>query len=209
MGRCWHVSSYVSIYVHAPRSTRQYPAGMAERPSGTVTFLFTDIEGSTRLLGELGAEGYGTALEDHRRIVRGAIGRHDGHEVDTQGDSFLFAFRPAADAVLAAEEAQRDLAAHAWPENLPIRVRMGIHTADVNDSTGHYVGIGVHRGARIAAAGHGGQVLVSQATAELLRDERGASLRDLGEHRLKDFVDPQRLYQLEIAGLPADFPPIR
>src|SRR5207253_5172881 len=98
-------------------------AGMAERPSGTVTFLFTDIEGSTRLLGEVGAEQYGTALEDHRRIVRDAIGRHNGHEVDTQGDSFLFAFRPAADAILAAEEAQRDLAAHAWPGKPPIGVR--------------------------------------------------------------------------------------
>src|SRR5690242_21307887 len=104
---------------------------MAERPSGTVTFLFTDIEGSTRLLAELGAERYAAALEDHRRIIRRAIGRHNGHEVDTQGDSFLIAFQRAAEAVGAAEDAQRDLASEPWPGDQRLTVRMGIHTADV------------------------------------------------------------------------------
>jgi predicted ATPase/class 3 adenylate cyclase len=180
-----------------------------ERPSGTVTFLFTDIEGSTRLLGEIGADRYATALQDHRRLVRSAIGRHGGYEVDTQGDSFLVAFQRASDTVRAAEEAQRALAAHSWPSDMPVRVRMGIHTADITRASEGYVGIGVHRGARIAAAAHGGQVLASQATADLLRDDDEVSFRDLGEHRLKDFEEPQRLYQLRIAGLPGDFPPIR
>ena len=182
---------------------------MAERPSGTVTFLFTDIEGSTRLLAELGAERYAAALEDHRRIIRSAIGRHNGHEVDTQGDSFLIAFQRVAQAAGAAEEAQRDLASEPWPGDQRLTVRMGIHTADVLDSRDHYVGIGVHRGARIAAAAHGGQVLVSQATVDLLKDDKSVKLRDLGEHRLKDFAEPQRLYQLEMAGLRGDFPPPR
>ena len=182
---------------------------MAERPSGTVTFLFTDIEGSTRLLAELGAERYAAALEDHRRIIRSAIGRNNGHEVDTQGDSFLIAFQRAAQAVGAAEEAQRDLASEPWAGDQRLTVRMGIHTADVLDSSDHYVGIGVHRGARIAAAAHGGQVLVSQATVDLLKDDKSVKLRDLGEHRLKDFAEPQRVYQLEMAGLRDDFPPPR
>jgi predicted ATPase/class 3 adenylate cyclase len=182
---------------------------MAERPRGTVTFLFTDIEGSTRLLHELGAERYGTALEEHRRIIRDAVARHGGHEVDTQGDAFLVAFGRATDAVLAAEEAQRDLASQPWPDKKPVLVRMGIHTTEVSDAGEGYVGVGVHRGARIGAAGHGGQVLVSQATADLLRDEQGIGLRDLGEYRLKDFDRAQRIYQLEIAGLPSDFPPLK
>ena len=182
---------------------------MAERPSGTVTFLFTDIEGSTRLLSELGADRYSTALEDHRRILRAAFARHDGHEVDTAGDSFLVAFRRASDAVLAAKEAQRDLASQPWPADKAVLVRMGIHTAEVRDASEGYVGVGVHLGARIAAAGHGGQVLVSQATAEVLPDERRMSLRDLGKHWLRDLPGPQRIYQLEISDLPDSFPPLR
>jgi predicted ATPase/class 3 adenylate cyclase len=182
---------------------------MAERPTGTVTFLFTDIEGSTRLLAELGADRYRTALEDHRRILRNAIVRHDGHEVGTEGDSLLVAFGRATDAVQAAQEAQRDLASHAWPDDKPVRVRMGIHTGEVTDASDQYVGIGLHRGARISAAGHGGQVLVSQATADLLSDAQGVSLRDLGVHRLKDLDEPQRIYQLQVAGLADDFPPLR
>src|SRR2546427_2770358 len=135
---------------------------MAGRPSGTVTFLFTDIEGSTRLLTELGPDRYRIALEDHRRIVRNAVARHEGDEVDTQGDAFLVAFRRATDAVQAAVEVQRALGSHTWPDDKPVRVRMGIHTAEVSDASEGYVGIGVHRGARIAAAGYGGQVLLSQ-----------------------------------------------
>jgi predicted ATPase/class 3 adenylate cyclase len=171
--------------------------------------MFTDIEGSTRLLNELGPDRYGTALEDHRGIVRKAVARHEGHEVDTQGDSFLIAFRRATDAVQAAEEVQRALASRSWPDDKPIRLRMGIHTAEVSDASEGYVGMGVHRGARIAAVGHGGQVLVSQATADLLSDEAGLALRDLGLHRLKDLSEPQRIFQLRIEGLPESFPPLR
>jgi predicted ATPase/class 3 adenylate cyclase len=181
---------------------------MAERPTGTVTFLFTDIEGSTRLLSELGADRYRTALEDHRRILRSAFARYHGHEVDTQGDSFLVGFRRATDAVQAAGQAQRNLASNSWSDDKPVRVRIGIHTAEVSDAGGGYVGIGLHRGARIAAAGHGGQVLLSQATADLLTDEPGIALRDLGEHRLKDFDQPQHVYQLQILALPELFPPL-
>jgi predicted ATPase/class 3 adenylate cyclase len=182
---------------------------MPGRPSGTVTFLFSDVEGSTRLLGEIGPDQYRVALQNHRGIVRSAIARHEGHEVDTQGDSFLIAFRRATDAVQAAEEIQRSLASQPWPEDKPVRVRMGIHTAEVRDAGEGYVGLGVHRGARIAAAGSGGQVLVSQATADLLSDEAGVGLRDLGEHRLKDLIEPQRIFQLLISGLPDSFPPLR
>jgi len=182
---------------------------MAGRPSGTVTFLFSDVEGSTRLLGQLGPDRYRIALESHREIVRKAVARHEGHEVDTQGDSFLIAFRRATDAVQAAEEIQRALSSQSWPGDKPVRVRMGIHTAEVRDAGEGYVGLGVHRGARIAAAGSGGQVLVSQATADLLSDEAHVGLSDLGEHRLKDLSEPQRIFQLQISGLPDSFPPLR
>ncbi len=182
---------------------------MAGRPSGTVTFLFSDVEGSTRLLGQLGPDRYRIALESHREIVRKAVARHEGHEVDTQGDSFLIAFRRATDAVQAAEEIQRALSSQSWPGDKPVRVRMGIHTAEVRDAGEGYVGLGVHRGARIAAAGSGGQVLVSQATADLLSDEAQVGLSDLGEHRLKDLSEPQRIFQLQISGLPDSFPPLR
>src|SRR6476661_9194295 len=157
---------------------------MTELPSGTVTFLFTDIEGSTRLLKQL-RDRYGDALTDHQRIVRQAFEDHDGREIDTQGDSFFAAFGRAKDAVAAAVHAQRGLAGHAWPESVELRVRMGIHTAEPTVGDDRYVGLGVHRGARICAAGHGGQVLVSQTSRELLRDDPIAdvSLRDLGEHR--------------------------
>jgi predicted ATPase/class 3 adenylate cyclase len=182
---------------------------VAERPSGTVTFLFSDVEGSTRLLRELGPDRYRIALENHRGIVRSAVTRHEGHEVDTQGDSFLIAFRRTTDAVQAAEEIQRALSSESWPDDKPVRVRMGIHTAEVSDAGEGYVGLGVHRGARIAAAGSGGQVLISQATADLLSDDAQVGLRDLGEHRLKDLSEPQRIFQLQISGLPDSFPALR
>ncbi|HMI28761.1 MAG TPA: adenylate/guanylate cyclase domain-containing protein, partial [Gaiellaceae bacterium] len=152
----------------------------AERPTGTVTFLFTDIEGSTRLLKQLRDE-YGTVLADHQRIVRDALAAHDGWEIDTQGDSFFAAFRRAKDAVGAAVDAQRALAAHDWPGDTQLRVRMGMHTGEPAVGGERYVGLGVHRAARIAAAGHGGQVLVSQTTRELLRDDPppDVSLQDL------------------------------
>ena len=160
---------------------------MRELPSGTVTFLFTDIEGSTRLLQDLG-DGYADALTEHRRLLREAFDRHEGIEVDTQGDAFFVAFARAADAVAAAEDGQRALVGG------PIRVRMGVHTGEPLLTDEGYVGLDVHRAARIAAAGHGGQVLVSQTTRDLLGNS--SALRDLGDHRLKDLSAPQRLYQL-------------
>jgi predicted ATPase/class 3 adenylate cyclase len=156
-------------------------------PTGTVTFVFTDIEGSTRLLERLGADAYADALGEHRRVLREAFGRHSGVEVDTQGDSFFIAFSTAPDAVAAAAEAQQALAAG------PIRVRMAIHTGTPHLTDEGYVGSDVHRAARIAAAGHGGQILVSSTTASLIG---GQSLRDLGEHRLKDLAAPERIHQL-------------
>src|SRR5947208_15393490 len=157
---------------------------MAALPSGTVTFLFTDIEQSTRLLAELGADAYGQALEEHRERLREAF--RAGYEVDTQGDSLFYAFDRADDAVLAAAAGQRAL------HGLPVRVRMGVHTgqpAIVGDS---YVGLDVHRAARICAAAHGGQVVLSHTT----RDLAAVETLDLGEHRLKDLTQPQRLHQL-------------
>jgi peptide/nickel transport system substrate-binding protein len=182
----------------------------AERPTGVVTFLFTDIEGSTRLLRELRDE-YATALADHQRIIRAALADHDGSEIDTQGDSFFAAFRRAKDALGAAVDAQRALAEHEWPGGKELRVRMGIHTGEPAVGGERYVGMGVHRAARIAAAGHGGQVLVSATTRELLRDDPppDVSLRDLGEHQLKDMDEPERIYQLGAPGLESDFPALK
>jgi predicted ATPase len=164
-----------------------------ELPAGTVTFLFTDIEGSTKLLHELGDD-YANALAEHRRVLREAFQRHDGIEVDTQGDAFFVAFARAADALSAAREGQAGL-------DGPIRVRMGVHTGEPLVTDEGYVGIDVHRAARIAAVGHGGQVLVSQSTRELVSDD----LLDLGEHRLKDLTAPERIYQL--GG--GEFPPLK
>jgi predicted ATPase/class 3 adenylate cyclase len=156
-------------------------------PNGTVTFLFTDVEGSTRLLYELGVADYAAALTRHRIVLRDAFGRHGGVEIDTQGDSFFVAFPTAPGALAAASEATAGLTAG------PIRVRIGIHTGTPLLTEEGYVGVDVHRAARIAAAGHGGQVLVSGATAALLQ---GAGLRSLGAHRLKDLAAAEQLYQL-------------
>jgi len=183
---------------------------VAELPHGTITFLFTDIEGSTRLLKQLG-ERYGIARADHHRILRAAFGEHDGQEIDTQGDAFFVAFRRAKDAVAAAAEAQRALAAHEWPDGSQLRVRMGMHTGEPSVSEDGYLGLGVHRAARICSAGHGGQVLLSQATVVLLEDEElpGVELRDLGLHQLKDLDRPERIHQLVLDGLPDSFPPLK
>jgi YVTN family beta-propeller protein len=180
-----------------------------ELPSGTVTFLFTDIEGSTRLLKQL-RERYAEALADHLRILRQAFAEHGGREIDTQGDSFFVAFRRVKDAVAAAVAAQQALADHSWPDGAMLRVRMAIHTAEPTVGEERYVGLGVHRAARICAAGHGGQVLVSQTTRELLRDDPlpDISARDLGEHQLKDLDEPERIYQLVAPGLAESFPPL-
>ena len=179
--------------------------------AGTVTFLFTDIEGSTELLRRLRGA-YGGVLAEHQRILRDVFARHGGEEVDTQGDSFFVAFRHARDAVLAAVAAQRALGEHEWPEGTQLRIRIGVHTGQAAVDSGRYVGLAVHRTARISAAGHGGQVLVSQTTVNLLEDEEdlpGVQLRDLGSQRLKDFDRPVTLYQAVAAGLENDFPPLR
>jgi peptide/nickel transport system substrate-binding protein len=182
----------------------------AELPSGTVTFLFTDIEGSTRLLKQF-RDRYGELLADHERILRDAFDEYDGREIDTQGDSFFVAFPRAKDAVAAAVLAQRRLREHAWPDGAEVRVRMGLHTGEPTVGGERYVGLGVHRAARISAAGHGGQVLVSQTTRELLRDDPlpDVSLRDLGEYQLKDLDEPERIFQLVSPGLDAEFPPLK
>jgi predicted ATPase/class 3 adenylate cyclase len=176
------------------------------QPTGTVTLLFTDVEGSTRLLSDLGAERYADLLGLHRRLLRGAFEAHDGYEVDEEGDAFLVAFPGAGDAVAAARDAQHAMATETWPGDVELRVRMGLHTGEPLPVPPKYVGMDVHRAARIMAAAHGGQVVVSEATAALLD---AAPLRDLGAHRLKDLLAPIRLYQLEIEGLPGDFPPLR
>ncbi|MBA2642694.1 MAG: adenylate/guanylate cyclase domain-containing protein [Actinobacteria bacterium] len=152
-------------------------------PTGTVTFLFTDVEGSTRLLQEHGAA-YAGLLAEHRVLLREAFAAHSGVEVDTQGDAFFVAFSRAADAVAAAHDASRALAGG------PIRVRMGVHTGEPVVTDEGYVGMDVHRAARIAAAAHGGQIVLSETTQRLLDD---LSVRDLGEHRLKDLVRAERL----------------
>jgi WD40 repeat protein/class 3 adenylate cyclase len=175
---------------------------------GTVTFLFTDIEGSTRLLRQLG-ERYAETLTDHHRLLGEVFAEHGGQVVDTQGDAFFVAFERAGEAVAAAAAVQSALEAHAWPEGASVRVRIGVHTGEALVVGDHYVGIDVHRGARIAAAAHGGQVLVSQRTCELVTGDGGPTLRDLGAHSLKDLPEPERLFQLVVDGLPSSFPPPR
>ena len=177
---------------------------------GTVTFLFTDIESSTRLLTQLGEERYRDVLEQHQHIVRDAVARCEGREVDNQGDSFFFVFASAKSALAAAVIAQRALAEHEWPDGARVRVRMGLHTGEPAVGEERYVGLGVHRAARIGAVGHGGQVLLSNATRELIEDEvGGVSVRALGAYRLKDFDRPEPLFQLDIDGLQTEFPPLK
>jgi predicted ATPase/class 3 adenylate cyclase len=184
---------------------------MVEQPVGTVTMVFTDIQGSTRMLERLGGERYRELLAQHHVLVRDLVGRFGGYEVDTEGDAFFVAFGRAHDAVAAAAEIQRALGRTEWPEGLPLRVRMGIHTGEPLVTPPRYVGLDVHRAARIAAAAHGGQVVVSPVTAGLLGDGgvEGVRLLDLGLHRLKDLSEPQRLFQLAGDGLEERFPPLR
>jgi YVTN family beta-propeller protein len=184
---------------------------MAQRPRGTVTFLFTDVEGSTRLLKQL-RDRYGAVLAEHQRQLRTALAAHGGEEVDTQGDAFFYVFSRARDAAAAAADGQRALASHNWPEGAELRVRMGLHTGEpVLSDEGRYHGMGVHRTARIMAAGHGGQILASQSTASVLADDdlEGFSLRDLGEHNLKDLAQPERIYELQVDGLQQAFAPLK
>ena len=179
-------------------------------PTGTVTFLFTDIEGSTRLVQKL-EDRYGDVLADHCRIVRMAIAAGGGTELGTEGDSFFAVFPTAAGGVAATLAAQRGLAAHRWPEGIAVRVRMGLHTGEGKLGGENYLGLDVHRAARIAAAAHGGQIILSDTTIALARQQlpADASIRELGAHRLKDLANPERLYQLVVSDLPSEFPALR
>jgi predicted ATPase/class 3 adenylate cyclase len=183
---------------------------MVDLPTGTVTFLFTDIEGSTRLLQELG-EGYARVRDEHAAIIRRALEAEGGRELSTAGDSFFAVFRTPGQAVRAAVATQQDLHDHRWQAGAAPRVRMGVHTGEGVRGGEDYVGIDVNRAARIADAAHGGQVILSGATRALVERDLpdGASLRDLGEHRLKDLAHPEHLHDLVIEGLPVDFPPPR
>jgi WD40 repeat protein/class 3 adenylate cyclase len=178
--------------------------------SSTITFLFTDIEESTNLLDKLGDQ-YADVLAEHHEILRAAIQKWNGTEVATQGDAFFVTFPRALDAVQGAVDAQHALASHSWLHNEPLRVRMGLHTGEPLIASTGYVGMDVHRAARIGDAAHGGQVLLSQTTRELVAHDlpKGLTIRDLGEHRLKDLKFPTPIYQLVIEGLPHNFPPLR
>jgi class 3 adenylate cyclase len=179
-----------------------------ELPRGTVTFLFTDIEGSTELLRALRTR-YGEVRTEHGRLIEDACRANAGHVIDTQGDAYFAAFDRAADAVATAVDVQHRLDAVEWPEGLQLRVRMGLHTAEPFLDDSGYFGLGVHRAARICAAAHGGQILVSNATAGIVEDLESTEfeLRDLGEFRLKDIALPQRLFELRLQGLEREFAP--
>jgi DNA-binding NarL/FixJ family response regulator/class 3 adenylate cyclase len=178
---------------------------MPELPTGTVTFLFTDVEDSTGLVRDLGA-GYGPVITDHRSIVRRATRDRGGYEVDCRGDEFFLAFTRPTDAVAAAIVIQREHQGRTWPGDRPVRVRIGIHTGEPAVEDDDYVGIDVHRAARLCSAGHGGQVLLSQAAVDAVGD---AEVEDLGEYELKGLPQVERIFQLVGVDLPADFPPLR
>jgi class 3 adenylate cyclase len=181
---------------------------MALLPGGTVTFLFTDIEGSTRLLQQLG-DAYGDVVRDHRQLLREHLGVKGGTEVDTQGDAFFYSFPRAKDGVAGAVAAQRALAEHEWPDGAEVKVRMGLHTGEPSVGEEGYLGLDVVRAARICSAGHGGQILLSETTRALVGNDlpEGASVVDLGQQNLKD-VQHERIYQLAIDG-DQSFPPLK
>jgi class 3 adenylate cyclase len=183
---------------------------MPELPTGTVTFLFTDIEGSTSLVQRLG-DRYGRLLDDHRRLLRAAVEEAGGVEIDCRADEFFGGFADAQGAVRAAVSAQRAFKIHQWPGNLQPAVRMGIHTGEPAVADQGYLGLDVHRAARICAVANGGQVLTSKATRDPLRraDLAGVGFKDLGEHALKGLTQPERLFQLVADGLRSEFPPLR
>jgi len=182
-----------------------------ELPAGTVTILFTDIQGSTEMLKQLGNDDYVALVSEHHGLMREAITKHHGTEVRTQGDSFFVTFTRAPEAVAASVDAQRAMAAQVWPSGVEVLVRMGLHTGQPWVAVEDYEGIDIHRAARIASTGHGGQVLLSETTAPLVRDDlpEGVTLKDLGLHRLKDMRRAEQISQLVIPGLPSEFPPIR
>ncbi len=177
----------------------------------TFTFLFTDIEGSTALLRRLRESLYAQVLADYRSVIRSGLAAHGGREVDTQGDGLFAVFSSPSACLAAVTEMQADLEAHAWADGERVRVRMGIHTGEASESATGLVGLDVHRAARVAAVGYGGQVLLSETAATMVRDSlpAQAALRDLGVHRLKDLGRPEHIFQLEAPGLQADFPPLR
>ena len=193
--------------MHEPEHPPTFRRGF---PTGTMTLLFTDIEGSTQLLQQVG-ERYANILTECRRLLRTAFMHYNGSEVDTQGDAFFVVFARATDAVSAAVTVQRALANHRWLQGVTGNVRIGLHTGEPQVSSEGYVGLDVHYAARIMQAGHGGQVLLSQTTRDLVAHDlpEGMCLRDLGQHRLKDIERPSQLFQLDITGLPADFPPVK
>ena len=206
------------IFGHRHNADHRLPVSAAGRwlafyavPVETFTFLFTDIEGSTALLRRVGQGVYARLLADHHSIIRSGLAAHGGREVDTQGDAFFAVFSSPAACVAAVLAMQRTLETHAWSAGEHVRVRMGMHTGQASATATGLVGLDVHRAARVAAAGYGGQVLVSEALAALVGDglPPGAELADLGVHRLKDLEGPERIFQLRAAGLQAEFPPLR
>jgi len=191
-----------------PDEPRLAAAGLT-LPGGTVTFLFSDIEGSTRLLEQLG-DRYGEVHREHRRILREELGGAGGREVDTQGDAFFFSFERARDAVSGAVAAQQELAEHSWPGGAEVKVRMGLHTGEPTVGEEGYLGMDVVRAARICSAGHGGQILLSETTRALVGNSipEGTEVRDLGEANLKD-VQHERIFELALAGQEDAFPPLK
>ena len=183
---------------------------MSALPTGTVTFFFSDIEGSTRLIQRLG-EGYPQVLLAHHTVLREALAANGGHELRTEGDSFFIVFDSALQACAGAAAAQKALHAHQWPDGGEVRIRIGVHTGEATLVGNEYLGLDVHRAARVASAGHGGQVLISETTRALVDHALppGLALKDLGLHRLKDLAQPERLFQLMIGGLPDKFPPLK
>ena len=181
---------------------------MSELPRGTVTLLFTDIEGSTQLQHRVG-ERYQEVVAEHRRLLEAAFAEHGGVVVDRQTESFFVVFTRARHAAQAAADAQRTLAEHEWPDAVQVKVRMGIHSGDPELAGDRYVGLAVSRAARVCASAHGGQVLLSSSARALLSDHDRSALRSLGAYRLKDFEEPEPISQLIVDGLPSHFPPIR
>src|ERR1700704_6409790 len=183
---------------------------MSKLPTGTVTFFFSDIEGSTRLIQRLG-DRYPDVLLAHHAIQREALAANRGYELRTEGDSFFIVFGSALEACAGAAAVQRGLQEHGWPDGGQVRVRIGLHTGEATLVGNEYLGLDVHRAARVAAAGHGGQVLISETTRVLVDQALppGLTLKDLGMHRLKDLARRERLFQLMVEGLPADFPPLK
>jgi class 3 adenylate cyclase len=179
-------------------------------PTGTVSFLFTDIEGSTRLLQELGDD-WASVVREHHRLMREAFAAAHGREVDTQGDAFFAVFGRARDAIDAAVACQRALAAHEWPRGAAVRARVGIHTGEPRLEEEGYLGLDVVRASRVCAAAHGGQIVITASARELVRgnEPEGVEVRDLGEHRLRDIDRPEHLFELSIADLDADHPALR